>query len=110
MVAPVQYSMYTFFRQLVRREYAAIAKDTTRHMQLDIGSQVVLLKSTTLELIPGAFLAMLIAEVLQMAFSRLVADRTIQRVIDQQHLHHAIAGVDDLFAGDILYHHAIHDI
>ena len=35
-------------------------------------------------------------QILQLAFAALVTDRTVQRVVDQQELHHRLLGVDGL--------------
>src|SRR5262245_19271849 len=44
MVAAIQHPMNTLVRDLIRRKHTAIAQDTTRHMQLDIIAQVMLLE------------------------------------------------------------------
>ena len=79
-------------------------------MQLNIRTKVVFLKRPSWELISCSRQTIVIAEVLERTFTGLVADGTVQRVIDQQHLHNAVACVDDLLARDILYDHAVHDI
>ena len=83
MISPVEDTMFAFVGELVRCIYATIAKDTTRHVQLDIITQVVRSKCAAFEFVTGTLFAMLIAEILQVAFTCLVADGAVERVVDQ---------------------------
>ncbi len=40
------------------------------------------------------FAAFLVGVILKLTFTRLIADGTIQRMIDEQHLEHSLAGVE----------------
>ena len=53
---------------------------------------------------------MFVAEVLEMAFSGLVADGAIEGMVDEQEFDDPVAGIDYLIAGDVLYHHPVHYI
>ncbi len=44
--------------------------------------------------VAGTAAAVTHSQVLQLAFATLVADRAVQRVVDQQKLHHALLGLD----------------
>ena len=59
-------------------------------------------------LVRSAYVAMLIAQVLQVALPCLVTNRAIKGVVQQQELHHVFTCVEYLFAGDVFNHHAIH--
>ena len=63
--------------------YATEAHDTTSHVQGNIWPNIFLLKSAAFKFITRALVTMLIAEVLQIAFSRLVANRAIKGMVKQ---------------------------
>jgi hypothetical protein len=100
----------SFVGKLVSGEYTAIAKNAAGHVQLNIGTQIVLFKCTPWKFISGTFLTMFITQVLQVAFPGLVADGTIQGMVDEEEFNNAIPGVDYFFTGNIFHFHAIHYI
>src|SRR5687767_4966782 len=51
---------------------------------------------------------MIVTQILQMAFAGLVADRTIQRMVQQKKFNHTISGVHHSITGNIFYYHAVH--
>lgn len=93
MITPVEYAVYALLCYLVCGEDAAVAENATGHVKLDIFAEVVLFESAACEFIAGTFLAMLVTEVLQVAFAGLVADRAIE-VIKREEFHHAGAGIE----------------
>src|SRR5690606_10352841 len=107
-VATADDAMYAFLGQLVSYVHATITENTARHVQLYFVTDVDLIKRAPLKLITGSFHAVLVREVLQMAFSGLVANRTVQRVVNKQKLHHALAGFDYFRRGNVLNFHAVH--
>jgi hypothetical protein len=110
MIAAIQYTMHAFIRNLVGHIHAAEAKNATRHVQLYIGTKIMFFECASLKFVACAFLAMIIAEILQVTFTGLIADGTIERMVDQQKFHHTISCIDHSFAGNIFYHHSIHYI
>src|SRR5579872_1667028 len=81
VIAAIQDAMLPLVGKLVGRVYAAEAHDAPRHMELDIGPEVVLFKCSFRELKSRCFQSVVITEVLQAALACLVAYRAIQRVI-----------------------------
>jgi hypothetical protein len=69
--------MHALIGHLVCREHAAITQNAARHMQLNIWTEVVLVKRTTLERITRALRTMIISEVLQVTFTSLITNRAI---------------------------------
>ncbi len=83
MIAPVQYSMYPFISYLVGYIGATITKNAPCHVQLYIRTDIFSFKCSSFEFIAGSFFSMIISKILQITFTGLVADRAIQRMIDQ---------------------------
>ncbi len=93
MVAAAKDAVLAVVGELVCREHAAVAKDAARHVQFDVLADIFLLESSAFEFEPGGGYAVLVAEVLEIAFTGLVAHGAIQRVVQQQEFHNAFAGV-----------------
>lgn len=108
MISPVEHTMHAFLGYLVCGEDAAVAEDAAGHVKLDIFAEVMLFESAAREFVAGTFLAMLVTEVLQVAFAGLVADRAIEGVVKQQKFHHAGTGIEHAVGSDVLDDHAIH--
>src|SRR5690242_2625852 len=102
--------MFAFFCHLISNIHASVTKNTARHVQLNVWTKVYAIESSSFEFVSRAFFSVLVAQVLEMTFTSLVADGTIKRMIKQQKFHHTISGVDNFFAGDVFHDHAIHYI
>ena len=85
---------------------AARAVDAARHDGLDQRADILVLDRALVLLVAAGVDAVGHRLVLQVAFAALVADRAVERMVDQQELHHAFArllhhrraGADDLAA------------
>jgi hypothetical protein len=93
---------------LIGRVHTAVAENATRHVQLYIRTQIVFFKSAAREIVTRACLTMIVAEILEVTLTSLVAYRAIERMIDKQELDNACASIDHFLARDIFNHHAIH--
>src|SRR3569833_845703 len=91
MIAAVQNSVNPMNGYLIGSKYTTVAKDAARHVQLYLITNIDLLERTLVFFVTGFSCAMLKAKILQVTFTCLVANRAIQRVIDQQHFHHTFA-------------------
>src|SRR5262249_39547389 len=74
---------------------AARALDAAVHRGLDQSPEILVLDGALVLLETRGIDAISHCLILQIAFAALVADRTIERVIDEQELHHAFAGLAD---------------
>src|SRR5450631_3967436 len=110
MIATVEDSVLAFFCELVCYKHTAETEDATRHMQLNIGTDIVFFECPSLEFVSGSFSTVFITQVLQGTLAGLVADGAVQRMVDQQEFHHALACIQNFFTRNIFYYHAIHDI
>ena len=70
--------------------------DATVHVGLDQRAEIFVTDGTLVFLEPAAVEAISHRLVLQIAFATLIADRAIERVIDQQELHHPLLCLDRL--------------
>ena len=110
MVTPVEYAMLTFVGKLISHIHAAVAKNATRHMQLNVWTDVVFLKRSACEFVTCSFATMFVAEILKVTFTGLVADWTIERVVDKKKFHNTVSCIDHALTGDVFYNHSIHHI
>jgi len=95
--------------ELIGNKYTPETHDAARHVEFDVGADVNFLKGAALKFVAGTGFAMLKREVLQVTLARLITNRAIQGVVDEQKLRDGCAGFYDrciAFAGDF---HAIHD-
>ena len=76
---------------------AAGAMDAAGHDRLDQRPHFLVVHRALVFLEAGAVVAVGHRLVLQVAFAALVADRAVERMVDQQEFHHAPAGLDRLF-------------
>src|SRR6185436_13778898 len=74
---------------LRRETNAARAMDTPRHDGLDQRSDIFLLDRALVLLVTAGIDAVSHRLVLQIAFAALIADRAVERMVDQQEFHHA---------------------
>src|SRR5690606_17009971 len=107
-IATAQNTVHALRRKLVGHHNATVAQDTARHMQLYLITDINLVKCAPFELVAGLGQAVLIAQVLQVALTGLITYGAIQWVVDQQHLHDALACVQHLRRGNVLHFHAVH--
>ena len=95
-------------RDLVRKADAARALDAAGHRRLDDRSHIFVFDRALVFVIAAVPATISHGLVLKIAFAALVADRAIERVVDEQKLHHAFArlldhrrvGADYLAIGD----------
>ncbi len=83
MIAAVQYPVDAVIGYLVGNKNAAVTQDAARHVQLYLITNINLLECTAVKLVTGFGSAVLVAKILQMTLTCLIADRAIQWVIDQ---------------------------
>src|SRR5665213_87160 len=110
MISSVQNTVFAFLGELIGHIHATVTEDAAGHVQLNIGTYVVLFKYTSFKLVPGSLFAVIVTQILQGTFSGLIADGTIQRMIDEHELHNTLPRIQCFFAGYIFYDHAIHHI
>ena len=109
-VASIQHAQLMALRDLLAETDAAGAEDAPLLVQHDVGSDGKRLLPLDLVLEdPALVQAMLHVEVLEVALPRLVADGTVERMVDQQELQHGLAHAEDLrrIGGDL---HAVPDL
>jgi hypothetical protein len=83
MIAAIQYTVHTVVGELIGNKSAAITENAAVHVQLDMLTNVDLLKCSAFLFVSRFRNAMFVAEILKITFTSLVADRAIERVIDQ---------------------------
>src|SRR5688572_1402519 len=110
MISAVQHAVLTFFCDLVGDIYTTVTKYATRHVELDIRSEVYLIECSPRKFISSFFPAVFIAEILQVALSGLIANRTVERMVKEQKFHYSLACLEHLFTCNVLYHHAVHHV
>ena len=79
-----------------RAQDAAVAVQHQRRTEVDVGLDAVAVERAPRELHAAVVAAEGVGEVLERALAALVADRAVERVVQQQELEHAGAGVLDL--------------
>ena len=85
-------------RDFLAETHAACAVDTTRHFLSGNERSHRLVKNHAFGfVIATAAAAVADRQVLQLAFTALIADRAIERVVDQQKLHHRFLGGNGFF-------------
>ena len=82
-------------RDLGREAHAAGAGNAARHMGFDQRAKVQVFGRALGFAVAAEIDAVSHGLILQIAFAALIADRAIQRVVDQQEFHHAFAGLAD---------------
>ncbi len=95
-------------RHLGDKADAARAVDATRHHRLHQRAQVLVLHRALVFLVARVVHPVTERLVLQVALAALVADRAVERVVDEQELHHPAAGVAH-HLGVGVHHHALGD-
>jgi hypothetical protein len=79
-----------------RAQDAAIAVQHQRRAEVDVGPHALAVEHAPRELHPALVRAEAVGEILERALAALVADRAVERVVDQQELEHAGARLDDV--------------
>jgi hypothetical protein len=75
--------MHTTIRDLLSHFDTPVTEDAPCHVELDLVADIDFVKRASLEICPRIVMAMLIGQILQMAFTCLITDRTIQWMIEQ---------------------------
>src|SRR5690606_22473797 len=83
VITTEHHTVLTTTGNLVSCFHATVTQNTTVHMQLDFVSDVLRLKCSSFEFVSCFFFSVFVAQILQLTFSGLVTNRTIQRVVDQ---------------------------
>src|SRR6266496_4542335 len=78
---------------LLAEAHAARAVDAARHVGRDERTQALVQHHALLFGVARGALAVADREVLELAFAALVADRAVERMVDEQELHHAVLRV-----------------
>src|SRR5690606_25793196 len=100
--------MLSSIRQLIGDVYTPITEYAAIHVQLYLVAYINRLKSTFSKFKLGLCHTMLIAQILQFTLPSLVADWTVQRVIDQEKFYDTFSGIQYFRRRNILYLHAVH--
>ena len=87
ILAPARRAQFAHAGDLLAKTHAAGAVDAAGQVSLDQRADVFILDHPLLFLIARDIAAIAEREVLQLAFAALIADRAIQRVIDQEEFH-----------------------
>src|SRR5580765_4762094 len=96
MITAVRYRKLVGFSDLLAKAHAAGALDTALAVEDDVGAENRFLPIMHLADFEAAFLAvMLHVIILQPALSGLIADRTVDRMIDEQELQNRLAHRQD---------------
>jgi hypothetical protein len=91
-----------------RAQDAAVAVEHQRRTEVDVGADALAVERPARKIHPAVGIAEVVGEILQRAFPAFVADRAVERVIDQQELEDAgapfhrlgVCRVDDHAIGD----------
>ena len=97
MLAAMERADFLDARNFFGKADAAGAMDAAGHDRLDQRPHFLVVHRALVFLEAGAVVAVGHRLVLQVAFAALVADRAVERMVDQQEFHHAPAGLDRLF-------------
>ena len=109
MFAAVDHAQLHHAGQLLAKAHAAGAVDAAAHLfHRDQRADVLVEDDTFFFVVARARGAVADREVLQLALATLVADRAIERVVDEQELHHALLGLKCLRAPGA-HDHALRD-
>src|SRR5206468_6980120 len=95
VLTAVQHADLGHAGDLARKANAARALDAARHRRLDHRTHVLVVDRPLVLLVAGEAAAVGDRLVLEVALAALVADRAIERVVDEQELHHTLARLLD---------------
>ncbi len=109
MIAAVEYTVNAIVGELIGNECTTIAQDAMRHVQFDLIADVDPFECSAFFFVARFGNTVFVGEILQIAFASLVADRAIERVIDQQELDNAFACFENFGRRNVLNNHAVHD-
>ena len=94
ILAPAGRAQFAHAGDLLAETHAARAVDAAGQVGLDQGADIFILDHPLFFLIARDIAAIAEREVLQLAFAALIADRAIQRVIDQEEFHDGFLRVE----------------
>src|ERR1044071_1229475 len=97
--------MNTPWCELLRYLYAAITKYAAVHVQLDLITNIDHFIFAPFEFKTGICFSVLVTQVLELALPRLIANRTIQGVIDEQKFNNPVSCLDIFSRKIIFYFH-----
>ena len=105
-LAAVHHAEFHDSGNFLAEPHAARAVNAARHVGRDQRTEILVDDDSLLFLIARGTAAIADRQILQLALAALIADRTIERMIDQQKLHHALLRLDRLL-GTRLDLHAV---
>jgi hypothetical protein len=109
VLAAVLHAQFHHAGHLLAEAHAAGAVDAAAHLlHRDQRADVLVEDDALFFLVAAGAAAVAHGQVLQLAFTALVADRAVQRVVDEQELHHRLLRLDGLVALGA-HHHALGD-
>ena len=100
--------MNTVIRDLVCNINTSVTQNTTCHVQLYLVSNIYFLESATIKFVAGISNTMLKREILQMTFTSLITNRTIQWMINQKYFNNTFACFYYFGRSNVLHFHSIH--
>src|ERR1035437_10656958 len=80
--------MHSAWAKLLGNFHTTVAKNAACHVKFDLISDIYFFKFPALEFIAGFHFSVLVAQVLQITFSSLVAYRAVEWMIDQKKFYH----------------------
>jgi len=84
--------------------HAAAAMDATRHIGGDQRAEVLVAHHALDFLVARRRAAIAHRQILQRAFAALIADRAVERMVDEQELHHTFLRIDRVFRAGVHLH------
>ena len=91
VLAAIKHADFRHAGDLIREADAARALDAARHRGLDDRPHIFVVDGTLVLLVAGEAAAIGYRLVLKIAFAALVADRAVERMVDEQEFHHPFA-------------------
>jgi hypothetical protein len=101
--------MNTFIAKLVDGIDATVTQDAPVHVEFDIRADIDFGKFPFRLFKSSPFVAKTITEVLKVTFTRLVAYRAVEGMVDEQEFNDPFPGFPDLFGEEIFDDHSILD-
>src|SRR5690606_4807681 len=108
MITAIHDSVYAVVGQLIGHHHTTITQDATVHVKLDLIADILRLERTLLLDKTRLCFSVFETQVLQVAFSSLVANRTVERVVDQQELGNRFPRFEHTLRRDARHFHSVH--
>ena len=108
MLAAADHAEFHHTGDLLSKAHTARAVYAARHVRRNQRAEILVYHYALVFFVKRAARAVADGEILQLAFAALIADRAIQRMVNQQKFHHALLRGDGLI-GMRLHLHAVGD-